>query len=350
MIKLAAILGITLAGAVLYATPLPAQGVPLPDFLPRARVVIIHQASATATFVPQREPLLSMVEQGITNLLQRGSPREAWMSLISTQDVVGLKVFAAPGPTAGTRPAVVEAVVRSLLSSGMPPDHIVVWDRHGFDLRLAGYFELAERYGIRVAGSADRGYDPQTAYEKPLLGRLTWGDLEFGQHAEGTGRRSHLSKLITQELTKVICITPLLNHNMVGVSGQLFGLTFGGIDNTLRFENNAERLAEVVPEIFAEHFYERYLFGIVDALIAQYQGEARQLLHYSAVLNELWFSRDPVALDILAIDELERQRQSARLPGSKPSLELYQNASMLELGTSDLKQIEVSRVPDRATP
>ena len=350
MVKLAAILGIVLAGAVFRATPLPAQGMPLPGLLPRARVVIVHQPSATATSVPQREPLLSMVEQGLTNLLQRSSPEEAWMSLITTQDVVGLKVIAAPGPTAGTRPAVVEAVIRSLLGAGMPPDHIVVWDRHGFDLRLAGYFELAERYGIRVAGSADVGYDPQAAYEKPLLGRLTWGDLEFGQQAEGTGRRSHLSKLITQELTKVICITPLLNHNMVGVSGQLFGLTFGAIDNTLRFENNAERLVEVVPEIFAEHFYDRYLLGIVDALIAQYQGEARQLLHYSAVLNELWFSRDPVALDVLAIAELERQRQAARLPGSQPSLELYQNASMLELGTSDPKQIEIYRVPDRARP
>jgi hypothetical protein len=56
---------------------------------------------------------------------------------------------------------------------------------------------------------------------------LIWGDLEFGQQQEGAGRRSHLSRLITQELTKIICITPLLNHNLVGVSGQLFGLTFG---------------------------------------------------------------------------------------------------------------------------
>jgi hypothetical protein len=288
--------------------------------------------------------VLPMVERGLAHLLQKSSAREAWFSLITTQDIVGLKVFAAPGPTAGTRPAVVEAVVRSLIDAGLPPGQIVVWDKHEYDLRLAGYFALAQRYGIRVAGSADAGYDPEVAYEKPLLGRLIWGDLEFGQQQEGVGRRSHVSRLITQELTKIVCITPLLNHNLVGVSGQLFGLTLGSVDNTLRFENNPERLAEVVPEIMAEHYYERYLFGIVDALIAQYQGEARQLLHYSAVLNELWFSRDPVALDVLAIEELERQRQTARLPGSKPGLELYQNASLLELGTSNLKQIDVSRL------
>ena len=350
MIKPAAILCLTLVGAVLYAPALAAQALPLSALLPRARVVIAHHPSATATFVPQRETVLSMVEQGLTNLLRQNSAREAWTSVISNRDIVGLKVFAAPGPTAGTRPAVVEAVVRSLLNAGIRPDHIVIWDKHGFDLRLAGYYELEDRYGIRVAGSADAGYDPQTAYEKPLLGRLIWGDLEFGQQLEGAGRRSHLSKLVTQELTKIICITPLLNHNLVGVSGQLFGLTLGSVDNTLRFENNVDRLTEVVPEIFAEHFYERYLFGIVDALIAQYQGEARQLLHYSAVLNELWFSRDPVALDVLAIDELERQRQNARLPGSKPSLELYQNAALLELGTSNTKQIDLTRLSRQNAP
>lgn len=346
MIKPATILSIACVGAVCQAAALAAEG-PLASLLPRARLVVAHHPAATATFAAQREPILQMVEQGLTNLVQRGSPREAWLSLVSTQDVVGLKVLASPGPAAGTRPAVVEAVVRSLLAAGLPPTNIVIWDRHRFDLRLAGYFDLAARYGIRVEGSTDAGYDSQVAYEKPLLGRLIWGDLEFGQHMEGTGRRSHLSRLITQDLTKIICITPLLNHNQLGVSGQLLGITLGSVDNTLRFENSAERMAEVVPEIFAEHFYERYLFGIVDALIAQYQGEARQLLHYSAVLNELWFSRDPVALDVLAIEELERQRQAARLPGSMPSLELYQNADLLELGTSNTKQMDIIRVPER---
>ncbi len=350
MIKPAAILGMGLAGAFFHAAPVSAQTVSAAALLPRSRVVIVHHPAATVTFLPQPAVILPMVERGLTNLTQKETAREAWLSLISTQDIVGLKVFAAPGPTAGTRPAVVEAVVRSLMGAGLPPDRIVVWDKHEFDLRRSGYLGLVDRYGIRLEGSADAGYDPEVAYEKPLLGRLIWGDLEFGKQQEGAGRRSHLSKLITHELTKIICITPLLNHNLVGVSGQLYGLTLGSIDNTLRFENDAGRLAEVVPEIMAEHFYDRYLFGIVDSLIAQYQGEERQLLHYSSILNELWFSRDPVALDVLAIEELERQRQAAKLPGSKPDLELYQNASLLELGASNLKQIDIIRVPAKSTP
>jgi hypothetical protein len=344
MNKPAAIWRLTLAGWVLCA--LTAKADPATDsvLLPKSRVVVAHRPTATATFAPRPGEIMPMLEQGLTNLLGKASVAEAWLSLVTTQDVVGLKVYAAPGPIIGTRPAVVEAVVRSLLSAGLQASNIVIWDKHEFDLRLAGFLQFEEKFGVRVVGSADSGYDPEVAYEKPLLGRLIWGDLEFGQHEDGVGRKSHLSRLITRDLTRIICITPLLNHNLAGVSGQLHGLTMGSVDNTLRFEHDAERLAEVVPEIFAEHFYDRYTLGIVDALIAQYQGEARQLLHYSAVLNEIWFSRDPVALDILAIEELERQRQTAKLPGTKPSLVLYDNARLLELGTSEVRLIDVVRV------
>ena len=87
------------------------------------------------------------------------------------------------------------------------------------------------------------------------------------------------------------------------------------------------------------------VLNIVDALICQYEGEERSLLHYSVMLNQLRFSADPVALDVLSLQELERQRQRARAPSAKPNLELYTNASLLELGVSDLKKIQVINVP-----
>jgi hypothetical protein len=309
----------------------------------RARVLVTHDPGATSTFIPAPQRISEMVDQGLTRLLGKPTVQEAWLSLISTQDTVGIKVLTGPGSTIGTRPAVVEAVVTSLLAAGLPPDQIVIWDRSFSDLQAAGMVTLARRHGVQVAGSADGGYDPQTFYETSLLGRLVWGDLEFGRDGPGVGRRSYASRLVSQRLTRIISISPLLNHNVVGVSGHLYGLTMGGVDNTLRFEGNAARLAEAVPELMAELFADKFVLGIVDALICQYQGESRPLLHYSTVLNQLWFSTDPVALDVLAIEELERQRQLAEIPGAKPTLELYENASLLELGVSRLSAIDVIR-------
>jgi len=313
----------------------------------RARVVVVHEPNATIAFDPQVEKVSAMMTRGLTNLTGKATVAEACRSLVSTQDVVGIKVFSTPGATSGTRPAVVEAMVKSLLEAGLPPKQILVWDRRLSDLRLAGYFDLAERFGVRVAGSAEAGYDEKTFYETALLGQLVWGDLEFGRKGEGVGRKSFVSRLVTGQMTKIINITPLLNHNLVGVSGNLWGLALGSVDNTLRFETDADRLATAVPEIVAlPQLGDRVVLNIVDALICQYQGEERGMLHYSTPLNQLWFSTDPVALDVLAIQELDSQRRAARVLAPKTSLELYQNASLLEIGISDPRRIDVRRLPE----
>ena len=330
------------AGASAAAPNAPARDAPR-----CARVVVVHDPGATLTFTPQLAPVCTMVDRAMTHLTAQATPGEAWRSLVTTQDIVGLKVFSRPGATSGTRPAVVEAVVKGLLAAGLPPRQVIVWDKNIADLRQAGFFRLAERYGVRVAGSAEAGYDEKVAYETPLLGQLIWGDVEFGRTGQGVGRRSFVSKLIS-EMTKVITVAPLLNHNLAGVSGHLYGLAMGSMDNTLRFETSGDRLADAVPDaLILDVFYDRLTFHITDALICQYEGEERQLLHYSKPLNELWFSKDPVALDVLAVEELNRQRQAAGAPGVKASLQLYENASLVWLGVSNPRQIEVVRLPER---
>jgi hypothetical protein len=160
------------------------------------------------------------------------------------------------------------------------------------------------------------------------------------------GRKSFVSKLVTKEMTKIINVTPLLNRNSVGVSGNLYSLAMGSVDNTLRFENAAGRLAEAVPEIYALPVLgDRVVLNIVDALICQYQGEQQTRLHYAAALNELRLSTDPVALDVLSLQELNRQRERVKMTTTTNSFKLYHNASLLELGVSDLRNIFVERVP-----
>jgi hypothetical protein len=312
---------------------------------PQARVVSVCNPDATDAFRPRPEIVRTMVEKGIERLTGKTNLREAWRSLVSTQDVVGLKVFSLPGPNSGTRPAVVAAVIEGLISAGLAPKNIIIWDKQTTDLRLAGYFDLAEKYGVRAAGSAQAGYDEKAYYDTALLGNLVWGDYEFGKNGPGVGRKSFVSKLVSQEMTKIINISPLLNHNLAGVSGNLYTLAIGSVDNLARFESDASRLASAIPEIYAlPALSDHVVLSITDALICQYQGEDRGLLHYSTTLNELYFSRDPVALDVLSIQELDRQRQAANAPRAKPNLDLYSNAALLELGINDLKRIQVDAV------
>ena len=312
-----------------------------------ARVVIVENTNAVSDFQPDAAIVQDMVNRGLTNLTGKATVAEAWRSLVSTQDVVGIKVCSEPGEISGTRPAVVAAVIHGLLDAGVPPDHIIIWDKHADDLRAAGFYRLAAQLGVRAAGAADTGYDPTNFYnpDTAIIGNLVWGDFEFGKTNEGVGRKSFVTKIVSRQITKIISIAPLLNDNDTGVYGHLYSLAMASVDNTFRFEGDMGRLAVAVPEIYAlPALGDRVALNITDALIGQYEGGERGLLHYSSVPDQLWFSRDPVALDTLAVRELERERRAANAPEFTPHLEIYTNAVLLQLGVSDPAKIQVEKI------
>ena len=330
-----------MAGAVWFACP----QVHAADASPK--VVIVEDSTATSDFQPNTVSVQAMVNRSVTNFTGKATVVEAWRSLVSTQDVVGIKVLSTAGMLSGTRPAVVEAVIRGLLDAGLPPGHIIIWDKHESDLRTAGFFKLAAQLHVRTAGAAEAGYDPTNFYlpDSPIIGNLLWGDYEFGKKGEGVGRRSFVSKLVSRQITKIISIAPLLNQETTGVCGHLFSLALGSVDNTMRFEDDPGRLAAAVPEIYAlPALGDRVALNITDALIGQYEGGDRGLLHYSSVLNQLWFSRDPVALDTLAIKELDSERRTFEAPEFKPNLALYTNAALLQIGVNNPAKIQVEKI------
>ncbi|HTG44386.1 MAG TPA: hypothetical protein VK633_07620 [Verrucomicrobiae bacterium] len=323
----------------------PAKTILLPE-IPRSRVVIIQNSEATELFETVPEKVRAMVNHGMTNFMGEKSVSASWLKLVSTGDVVGIKVCSAPGPKIGTRPAVVAGVVEGLLAAKIPAKQIFIWDKYLSDLKRSGFAELAARYSVRLAGSAESGYDDKTFYESQIIGQLIWGDLEFGRRGEGVGKKSYVSKLITRQLTKIINITPLLNHNRAGVAGNLYTLAHDSVDNFVRFENEPRFLSEAVPEIYAlPSLGDRVVLTIVDALICQYEGEELSRLHYSNVLNELRLSTDPVALDILSLRELEAQRKAFGMDLSHTNgLAIYSNAALLDLGNNDLTRVRVEHI------
>jgi hypothetical protein len=315
---------------------------PYPAPVSSSRVLIVQNDNATAAFKPRPEVVRTMLNQALTNLTGSGGPAEAWRTLVTTQDIVGIKVFSSPGPNSGTRAAVVAPIIEGLLAAGLPASHIIIWDRQITDLRLAGFSDLARHYKVQLAGAVQEGFDPNVYYDTPLLGNLVWGDLEFGPQDKIVGRKSFVTKLLTRKVTKIINVDPLLNHNLAGVCGNLYSLAMSSIDNVVRFDSDPARLATAVPEVYAlTNLSEHVVLNIVDALICQYEGGEKGLLHYSTALNQIRMSRDPVALDVLSLKELDRQRLGAQAPDVKPNFELYSNASLLELGQSNFDRIKV---------
>jgi len=319
--------------------------------IPNSRVFVVRDPAATRALTAQPDVVAAMVARGVITLTGKTNAAEAWRSLVQPQDVVGVKVHSSPGSATGTRPVVASAVIRGLLNAGHAADRIILWDRRLVDLRSAGFEDIASALGVRLAGASDSGFDPADPYENSVLGQLVFGDLEFARAAatgttnEVAGRKSHFSRLITRDITRHIFIAPLLNHNQAGVSGILYSVASAVTDNFLRFEANPSLLARAVPEIFGKtNLAENVALNIVDALIGQYEGSQRTFFQYSATPNELFFGLDPVALDVLSQEELNRIRVAAGTPAITNRTELYENARLLELGKDSLRKIDVIEV------
>lgn len=317
----------------------------------KSKVFVVHHPQATEAFKARHEIVKAMVQQGLTNVAGQSSVDAAWRTFVSARDTVGIKVYSAPGALSGTRKEVVEAVVQGLLAAGLPGSNIIIWDKHGLDLQHAGFSEMGQRLGVRVRASQEAGYDYNAYYESPIIGNLVWGDLDFGRGSEYMGRKSYFTRLVSRELTKIINISPLLNHNGAGVCGNLYSLAIGAVDNASRFEWNSERLAQAVPEIYAtEWLSDKVVLNITDALICQYEGGERTLLHYSLTPNELWISKDPVALDTLGTIEVSKHGHRQEGSQRRRAGTLYENAALLELGQNDTNNIEVLRLEVFTTP
>jgi hypothetical protein len=313
------------------------------------RVVVLQGENLLDAYLPDDARVDAAFNRGLTFFTRTTTVSNAWRSLVATNDTVGIKVFSEPGPLSGTRPAVVAAIVRGLLAAGLPSGQILIWDRHAGDLRAAGYFNLGRTLGVRVAGAAEAGYDPNAFYlpDSPITGALVWGDLEFGKTNKdfSVGKKSFVSKLVSRQMTRIISVAPLLNENAAGVCGHFFSLALGSIDNTRRFAGDPDRLAIALPEIDALPLIgDRVALHVTDALLAQYEGGPAGYLQFSTVRNQLWLSHDPVALDTLALKELMLDRRLVGAPPMPTNFAIYTNAVLLQLGVDDPARIQVEKI------
>jgi len=181
-----------------------------------------------------------------------------------------------------------------------------------------------------------------------VVGQLIWGDVEFGlTNKDGSiGRKSYVSKLVSQQITKIISVVPLMNESDAGICGHFYSLALGSVDNTHRFEGNPDRLAVALPEIYAlPAISDHVVLEITDALLLQYQGGPAGYLQFSQVRNELWFGQDPVALDTMALKELMLQRRLLSAPAMPSNFAIYTNAVLLQLGVNDPSRIQIEKAP-----
>ena len=292
-----------------------------------------------------------MVDRLVIAVTGQPDVAAGWRSLVSPDDKVGIKICAAGGELFTTHSDVVAAVAAGLVSSGLPRENIVIWDRQLIGTKEAGYGNL----GYRLSSIEPRtGYDPTAVISAPLAGKLIWGDVRYVPHLganpiapekENTSAESHLAKILTQQVTKVINVPVMSDSSGTGVAGCLYNMTLPNIDNWRRFTQYDYASGIGIAQVYAEPFIaQKVVLHIMDGLLAAYAGGPEAHPNYAVHEGRLLASKDPVAIDTLALERLEELRARAKLPPIGERAAHVRAAAEMGLGQAVRNRIVVKEI------
>jgi hypothetical protein len=306
--------------------------------------VLVRDPSAVSGFSVDAVKTREMLAAGIKALTGEKDKAAAWRHFVSSNDVVGIKINTQSGPLQSTRAAVVDSIVNGLCAAGVAATNIYVFDRDPLQMRAAGYLNANPTHSTQMVSVIDgSGWDPNVYFQSNLAGKLIWGDLLFGQQeGEDISKRSHLPKLVTQTITKLINVPVLQDHDACGLEGCLYNLSLGMVDNTRRFESMGQHGDPMIAQICAmPPVREKLVLNIMDGLVAGYAGGPNFKPQYSWNDGALYFSADPVAIDSLCVVALDAKRRQAKVPAIGSRASHIATAAHLGLGENERAKIEL---------
>ncbi|MCK5578966.1 MAG: DUF362 domain-containing protein [Planctomycetes bacterium] len=302
----------------------------------RPKIKVIETISDQVWPNPDREPNTAIIKKffeiGLKELTGQADLKTAWQSLVNSKDVVGIKVnpMGAMGRiNCSTRPAVVNEVINGLKSAGVKENNIIIWDKMDMLLSQVGFKINKSKKGVRCFGSIPTaGFDNKITYHSKT---------------DPDNVISKYSNILTKHVTKIINVPVLKDASVKGITGALVNVTFGGLDKVSRFHKfNCDPM---IPEIYAHPVIKnKVVLHVLDALYGCFAGGPMPANPETLWRrNSLLFSYDPVALDRIQLDIIDKKRQEKKLPPTQPAAKHIFTAAKMGLGVADLSQINYSQ-------
>ncbi len=291
-----------------------------------------------------------MVNRLVLAVTGQSDIAKAWKSLVSPQDKIGIKISAAGGELFTTHHDVVSAIVDGLVDAGHSRSSIIIWDRSLGGIKEAGY---SERDGYQIKSIPPReGYDPKALLSAPMIGQLVWGDVEYQptkgtmlSDNENTSQLSHIARILSKQVTKVINVPVMSISETNGIAGCLYNMTIPNLDNWRRFAQTSGFGRESLAEIYDNPLIgKKVVLNLMDGLVAQYAGGPQSQPNWAVHYATLYASKDPVAIDAIALKRLQEWRSRGSLPSIRHNADYIQAASDIGLGNSALNRIEIRNV------
>lgn len=295
------------------------------------------EPAATSTVVHVTDPMLrgngdavdpvrmtSLLDRAMQGFSGASNAVDPWKQLVSSGQVVGLKVNTIAGRGLSTNVALVEAIVGKLQLAGIKPNDIVIWDRTSHELERAGFHLSQASDQVRCMGTDAVGYEDTPE--------------SFGAVS------CRLSKILTRLCDLVINVPLLKDHSYSGMTLAMKNM-YGVIDNPNECHANGcnPGVADVnmLPSI-----RKKVRFTVADLTTAGYEGGPGFRPQYAWKHNGLLVAKDSVAVDYVGWQIIERKRaeqglESLAAVGRPPRYITTAADTRHRLGTNDPNFISV---------
>ena len=332
----------------------------LPGLFP-GRVVEVRDPAAIVHNRVSQPAVRRLLDQAMKELTGEGSGAAAWAKFVEPRDIVGIKINPSGAPACCSSPEIIREIISGVQSVGVPARNIVVYDRYSYEIDIGSYQALLPP-GIRIVGiqeafAAGGEYEPNVYCDASFFGE--WET------------RSYMANIVTHEVTKIINVPTMKDHSASGVTGALKNLAYGTFNNVARTHRAPYTFTNPVIGLMCtvEPLRSKSVLHIMDGMRQVWHGgpltQVQDFIDQSGILL---VATDPVAMDTVELEAIEKKRQDRGAPSlwqqdpksiTSNSEEFYHDASKnlffrqpghiaaagrLGLGVADLKQIDHRRL------
>jgi len=306
--------GVFVSTQLMAPSTLQAQSAPLPSQPSEAKLArksVVVRSRSPSVSVGRRSVRLNILRElyntTLTRLAKVDFVKDAWASFLQPDDVVGLKCDGYGASRMGTVEPFVRLLVGSLVEAGWEKDQII------------------------IAGASEG-----------LVKELGTKPMQFGWTAEidfGSGK-DQLSSFVDQ-VTAIINVPILKTDNIAGISGCLKNVTYHMLKHPARYHANG--CTPYLADVFAlPQIRGKLRLNIVNGIRTVFDNGPFPSSGNVDNSGLLLMGTDPVAVDIVAVDELNVIRQERDL--EIISLDEKHLPSLFDAGRKDLGHVSFRKI------
>ncbi len=268
----------------------------------------------------------------------------------------GLKIYTNSGAGLATPKALIDAVITQLERRGYKAQDITIVDMSSRKMRACGILpKLSEVQkgapdtynGVQVADiESGKFFDKRWFYDNPLTPKDVKASRTFKEIYNPELRKSYLPVPLFLSVDFWINLPVITDMEGLGVCAALGNMSIWNMSNNERFLKEPANASMAAAEVCAiPELRERHLFTIMSLEQGQFVGGAVYNARFSFSENLLMLSSNPVALDYIAWQTINKYRRANRFKPIDPEPPILNYCRQLGVGEYNLRKIKKITVP-----